>query len=67
MQQLSVLDIERAESFGSAVPSPLANLAAPRKGSTSGSEQQPQRAKRPSVRYTHDDQFSQRLELYRGR
>lgn len=61
-----MLGIERAESFGSALPSPLANLAAQGKGA-SGNEQPSQPGKRPSVQYTHDDQFSQRLELYRGR
>ena len=66
MQQLSALGIERAESFGSVVPSPLASTA-PLGKLVSEGEQPQQPAKRPSVRYTHDDQFSQRLELYRGR
>ena len=65
LEQHSALNIERAESYGSALESPLVSLAA--QGASTGTHQPAQTQRRPSIRYTSDEQFSQRLELYRGR
>ena len=66
LEHVNALTIERAESYGSALQSPLASTLTA-EGATTGTRHPAQTQRRPSIRYTSDEQFSQRLELYRGR